>query len=158
MPIRSLIPLTVVLAAGIGIGSMRSSLVSQIEAQDDAVLESPLSEDAANQIRAVNRSLESARDELETEGRYRAATDAVNPFLIMVGGGDAIADLESDDGVDPETFAALYAGMASEAIKDDVTIDDEGRVRYKGKVVRMYSIKRLKQMYARRSAMSGAGN
>lgn len=135
-------------------GTLRPSEHSIAYAQ--ATLDAPLSEDAANEIRAVNRSLTSAVDELEVQGRYIAATDAPNPFLVLAGGGDAIADLESDTGVDPETFAALYAGRASEEVSKNVTIDDEGRVLYKGRVVRMYSVKRLKAMFELRENLASS--
>lgn len=152
--IRTASLLTLAFAFGITVGHSRTSLVDSAAAQANPALEAPLSEDAANQVRTVNRSLDAAKDELESEGRYKSASGMVNPFLVLGGGGDAVADLEADNGVDPETFAALYAGLASDEIKDDVTIDDEGHVLYKGRIVRMYSVKRLKALYARRAELA----
>lgn len=151
MTLRSTLAILPVFALGYLFGLQHD--VASVSAQD-ATLDAPLGEDAANEVRTVNRSLDSAKEELESEGRYVAATKGVNPFLVLAGGGDAVADLESDDGVDPETFAALYAGRVAEELKDDVALDDEGRVLYKGRVVRMYSIKRLKQLYDRREELA----
>lgn len=145
-----------VFGIGVLVGLTGSDEFGAAYAQN-GVADAPLSEDAENEIRAVGRSLSSAVDELESAGRYVAATTGANPFLVLSGGGDAMADLESDNGVDPETFAALYAGRVNEEIKDNVSIDDEGRVLYKGRVVRMYSVKRLKEMYQRRDALASDG-
>lgn len=158
MKIRSILLTGSAFAFGVVCGFSKAPLQSTANAQGGGALEAPLSEDAANQVRAVGRSISAAKDALEAEGRYKAATEIANPFLVLSGGGDALADLESDNGVDPETFAALYAGLASEEIQDDVSIDDEGHVRYKGKVIRMYSIKRLKELYALRAELAKSAN
>ena len=121
------------------------------------MIEDSLPEEAANEIRALNRTLESARDELERQDRYTAATGSINALLILGGGGDAIADLEAGDGVDPETFAALYAGEAVQEVKQHLSMDDEDRLLYKGRIVRMYSRTRLKELYERRARYTPAG-
>lgn len=118
-------------------------------AQDEAEAEEPLPEETANEIRAANRALASARDELERQQAYVSATESLNATLILGGGGNAIDDLERGNGVDPETFAALYAGQAIPQVKEHLTVDDEGRLLYKNRIVRMYSKSRLKDLFER---------
>ena len=124
-------------------------------AQDEpAAEEEPLPEAAVNEVRATARAVESARDELASAGRYAPATTGLNAFLVLSGGGDAVADLDGDEGVDPETFAALYAGRATDEIKGDLSTDDDGRLLYKGRAVRMYSIERLRKAYDERDRLT----
>ncbi|HBN78021.1 MAG TPA: hypothetical protein DD473_19870, partial [Planctomycetaceae bacterium] len=75
------------------------------------------------------------------------ATTGMNPYLILTGGGDAIADLEAGIGVDPITFAELYAGMALREVGDEITRDEQNRLLYKNKLIRMYSVDRMKKRY-----------
>ena len=77
-------------------------------------------------------------------------TAGVNAFLVLSGGGNARQDLESGNGVDPETFAALYAGQAIPEIQEQLGLDAENRVTYGGEVVRLYSRSRLSRMFAER--------
>ena len=142
---RRLWTATALMLLGFGMGQV--DWVGAVAAQDDAeVAEEPLPEEVANEIRAANRALVSARDELERQRRYVVATEGVNAYLVLSGGGNAIEDLESGDGVDPETFAALYAGKAIPDVKQHLSVDDEGRLLYKNRIVRMYSKSRLKAM------------
>ena len=78
-------------------------------------------------------------------------------------------DLEEGRGVDPETFAALYAFEDQELgatgkterifkrfgvdVSQHLDSDDHGRIRYKGKVVQMYSTDRLNQLFKRRDEL-----
>ena len=57
--------------------------------------------------------------------------------------------------MDPETFAALYAGLATVEIQEHIAKDSQGRVTYKGKVVQMYPIRRLTQLFKERLKYSG---
>ena len=123
--------------------------VGPVTAQDDEDVEA-LPEEAANEIRAVNRALQSAAEEMERSQAYVPATDGVNALLLLSGGGNALEDLEKGTGVDPETFAALYAEMAVPEVKQNLSVDDEGRLLYKGRIVRMYSKSRLKEMFENR--------
>ena len=68
---------------------------------------------------------------------------------------DAVADLDSGQGVDPVTFAGLYAGRAIQEVADHLSYDEEGRLLYKNKVVRMYSIERLKRLFAQQDLLAG---
>lgn len=113
-----------------------------------------ISEDTANKIRAAHRALREAMEALQAEGRYQTVTEGINTFLVTSGGGDARADLESGRGVDPETFAALYAGQASPEVQDLLGRDEQGRVTYNNEVVRMYSQARLQRLYAERLKLS----
>jgi hypothetical protein len=57
--------------------------------------------------------------------------------------------------VDPETFGALYSGLATDAVIVDLGRDSENRLTYKGRVVRMYPISVIRAAYARRSDITG---
>ncbi|MGH7129024.1 MAG: hypothetical protein ACREJB_11085 [Planctomycetaceae bacterium] len=113
------------------------------------------SQEAANAIQTAHQSLAAASAALGQDGLYRPATTNLNAFLVLSGGGDAIRDLETGGGVDPETFAALYAGLATEEVAPHLTRDEQGRLLYKDKVVRMYPISRLQLMYAERARLAG---
>ncbi len=113
------------------------------------------SEQAQDKIRQAYGALRDAADILRQEGRYRTATVGINAFAVTVGGVDAIDDLEKGRGVDPETFAALYAGRAIKEVQDHLSYDDKGRLLYKNKVVRMYSVERLKKLFQERLRYAG---
>jgi hypothetical protein len=97
--------------------------------------------------------LDSLSDMLSAERRHRVATEGENYFGVTVGGIDSIRDLEEGRGVDPETFAGLYADRALPIVGQHLETDDNGRIRYKGNVVRLYSRDRLKELFRRRSEL-----
>lgn len=103
------------------------------------------SDETREKIQAARTALEDAMESLKTDERYKSATKSMNCLAVLAGGFDARRDLEVGRGVDPETFAALYAGFAD----DDVEIerDEKGRLTYKGRVIRMYPISRIKQLF-----------
>jgi hypothetical protein len=111
---------------------------------------------ANDKVKALHIALTEAVDALTTESRYGAITQGPNAFLALAGGGDARQDLDSGAGVDPETFAALYAGKAIPEIADQVQKDDQGRLTFNGNVIQMYSRTRLQQVFAERLRLSGA--
>lgn len=91
----------------------------------------------------------------------------VNYFSVSVGGIDAVRDLEESRGVDPETFAGLYAGYAGPDVAKHLNLKKfpdergrltlkveaaDGRLRYKNAVVRLYSPARLRELFSRRQA------
>ena len=115
----------------------------------------PASDEVSEKIGEVFGALQAARGALDQDGLYNPASKTLNATGILAGGVDAIADLESARGVDPETFASLYAGQATDDIAVELDKDELGRLTYKGKVVRMYSISRLKQMYQERIRYTG---
>ncbi len=110
-----------------------------------------LTEDTADKLKKANDALTAAMSALQQENVYNPATKGMNSFLVSTGGGDAVADLESGRGVDPETFAALYADLATDEVAQHLAKDEEERLTYKGKLVRIYPIKRLKELFTKRS-------
>jgi hypothetical protein len=139
------------LAAGYIVGNLQLLRLPLAFAQDE---QAP-SEEAAKKILAANDALRAAMDSLKTEGFYNSATNGLNAYAVMVGGVDAQKDLEEGKGVDPETFAALYAGDAIEAVAEHLSRDEEGRLTYKNKIVRIYPISKLKKLHAKRLELIG---
>lgn len=121
----------------------------------DAASADDPSEAAMEKIKAAYPALNEAMVALSREGRYKAATEGLNCFAVLAGGVDALADLESGRGVDPITFAGLYAGQAIPEVADELDFDENQRLTYKGKLVRMYSIARLKKMFENQRRYTG---
>ena len=147
-------------SAGYILGTTEWSLFPTANAQNtdgepDLVIE--LADDTRTKIHDATLSLQDAMDALQNEGRYESITDGINSFLVFSGGGNALEDLESGHGVDPETFAALYAGQAIPEVGDHLGKDDQGRLTYRGQVIRMYSESRLQQAYAVRIKLANPG-
>lgn len=135
-------------------GTTQTDPIQTANAQGAADANAP-SDAVAKEIGTVYTALQSAKDLLSQEGRYVPATKTLNVSAIVAGGVDAVADLEAGRGVDPETFAALYADQASDEVRPEIATDEHGRLTYKGKVIRMYSVSRLKQMYQERVRYTG---
>src|SRR5580704_19317802 len=110
-----------------------------------------------DKLRDADRMLSEAMQVLQDDKRYVPAIVGLNAFATSVGGVDAMADLESGQGVDPETFAGLYAGQALPEVAEHLAHDAQGRVTYKSRVVRLYSPTRLRQLFAARVEFSPAG-
>lgn len=147
-----------VFAAGYVAGTCQWEPSRAAAAFDDATPAAvELAEETQTKIHDAKLALQDAVDALESEGRYSAITDGLNAFLILSGGGNAMEDLESGHGVDPETFAGLYAGQAIDEVEDHLARDEQGRLTYKGKVVRMYSQSRLAQAYSVRTRLANPG-
>lgn len=115
------------------------------------------SPDAIDSIKTALEALNAGMGTLQSEQRYSSAIQGVNAFAVTVGGVDALRDLEDGRGVDPETFAALYAGYATDEIRPHLGFDDDGQLTYKNKLVRMYSTGRLKRLFAERAKYLGIG-
>ncbi len=143
------------LSVGYLSGSGALSLQSSLTAQDASV---ELSEETATKIHTANEALKSAMDALQQDGKYEGLSETPNAFLILCGGGNATEDLASGQGVDPETFAALYAGSVKPEIKDALTKDDQGRLLHNDQLVRLYSRTRLEKLFAERTKLSLAGS
>ena len=120
----------------------------------DAAAAQPLSDETKTKIKAAADALKSAMEALQAEGRYDSVKGA-NSFAILTGGGNSLADLKGAAGVDPETFAGLYAGLASDSVVSDLGRDPEGKLTYKNRVVRMYPVSVIKAAYARRADITG---
>ncbi|MEZ6059704.1 MAG: hypothetical protein R3C19_05020 [Planctomycetaceae bacterium] len=112
-----------------------------------------LSDDTLVTYKKAFRSTNDLSDILRAESLYAPATEGLNYFALSVGGIDVVRDLEEGRGVDPETFAALYADRAVPEISQNIDRDESGRVRYKGTVVRLYSRDQLKEMFRHRDQL-----
>jgi len=116
----------------------------------------PMADDTKTKIKAAADALKAAMEALVAEGRYPdSAIKGTNTFTVLAGGGNSLADLKAGHGVDPETFAALYAGLASDQVIIDLGKDAEGKLTYKGRVVRMYPISAIRAAYVRRADITG---
>ena len=151
-PIRNCICLLAVFGLGVFFGQNDWIGSTEIQAQG---VGGAASDDVTREVTAAYTALQNAKSALAQEDRYTSATVPLNVSAIMSGGVDAIGDLESGRGVDPETFAALYAEQATDEIAAELEKDELGRLTYKGKVVRMYSVSRLKQMFQERLRLAG---
>lgn len=149
----------VVFGLGYLAGTADISLPAQAQAQPPVagLPGMDVSKEVAERIQDLRVAMRQAVNTLEGEGKYESITADVNPFLLLSGGGNAREDLESGRGVDPETFAALYAGYALPEIGDHLGYDEQGRLTYQNKVVRMYSVSRLRQMYEQRMKFAEEG-
>ncbi len=156
----SWIPRTVfclcLLSVGYVLGSLQVAAPSPLSA--DPTTES-VQGALRDKLRDADRVMSEAMQMLQDEKRYVPAILGLNAFATSVGGVDAVADLESGQGVDPETFAGLYAGQAVPEIAEHLAHDAQGRVTYKNRVVRLYNPTRIKQLFAARAefAPSAAG-
>jgi hypothetical protein len=121
----------------------------------DAATIQPLSDETKTKIKAAADALKVAMEALQADNRYDSAIKSVNAFAVLSGGGNSFADLQSAGGVDPETFAALYAGLATDQVVVDLGRDAEGRLTYKKRVVRMYPVSAIRGAYARRAEITG---
>lgn len=142
------------LALGLGYvwGQANSGSLSQVNAQDS---NAGPSDEAQRKIQAAYDALKVALEGLKAESLYTPATKGVNVYAVLTGGVDAIADLESGRGVDPETFAALYSDLATDEVLPHLGHDSEGRLTYKNKLVRIYPVSRLKRLHAQRQLLTG---
>ena len=147
--------LLTLLALGYLAGHVGLLAPQDLSAQNAAAAPQGPSEDSVEKITSGFDAIKTAAASLKREGRYVPATSGMNLFAVSVGGLDVKGDLEKGRGVDPETFAALYAGLANVEIQEHIAKDSQGRVTYKGKVVQMYPIRRLTQLFKERLKYSG---
>lgn len=149
---QSVLAYSAVLAIGYIAGTSGFSVNTNAEAQDkDKSLGKP-----SVKLTTAVMALSEAADSLKTDGQYEAITQGTNAFLVLCGGGNARADLESGAGVDPETYGALYAGLAIPEMQDQVKKDDNGRLTFNGQVIQMYSKSKLQKAYATRMKLAGS--
>lgn len=134
-------------AVGYFLGTMRVFQPADAHAQGAALVE--LS--TPDKVKAAQKAIETAQQALVSDGKYQPVVAGFNSFAVTCGGVDAVKDLEEGRGVDPETFAGLYAGQAIGKFANDLKTDERGRLTYKDKVVRMYSINRIKKLYSQRA-------
>src|SRR5260221_6710775 len=109
---------------GAGKGAARAGADAQAAPQ--------LSDETKAKLKAASEALKAAQEALEAEGRYgNSAIKGVNSFTVLSGGGSSLDDLKKSGGVDPETFGALYSGLATDAAVVDLWRDSENRLTYK---------------------------
>jgi len=125
-----------------------------VTAQEGA---SGLSDDTTSKVRAAHDALKTAMEALQQDGKYEGLTDTPNAYLILSGGGNAMEDLQSGQGVDPESFAAIYAKQVKPELQAALTTDDQGRILYNDQLVRLYSRSRLERLGAERVKLSLVG-
>ena len=110
-------------------------------------------QDVLKAYHAVSKSVKELNSLLSAGGQSTTVTSGINFFGTSVGGVNAEQDLEEGRGVDPETFAALYADLATPRIAEHLDYDELGRLRYKKNVVRIYSRERLKTLFSKRDQL-----
>jgi len=148
---RSLMALGLI-AVGYVAGLSGVSGPAMLGAQESAT---DLTEESADKVKAATSAVNAAMVQLQNDKRYAPAIKGVNTFAVTVGGVNALADLKDGRGVDPETFAGLYAGLAIDEVAEKIGRDDQGRLTYNNKVIRIYPISRLKKLFARRDELAG---
>lgn len=126
------------------------------------------SEDAVKKIGEAHEALKRAVEQLQRESRYSAVTKSVNSFAVMAGGIDVKEELEGGHGVDPETWASLYVAtyeLKANRVKDEsladwvdtnlLGFDNDGHLTYRNKVVRIYSVSKLRKLMSQRMVVLG---
>lgn len=124
------------------------------------------SDEAIRKIRDAHVAMKAAIQQLKVESKYESVTKGVNPFAILVGGINVKDDLESGHGIDPESYAALSVAiydikknhLKDESLADWVdpnlfNYDANGRLTYRDKVLRIYSISKLRRLNAQRQVV-----
>lgn len=116
-----------------------------------------LTDETKNKLKNLAAAIRAANDALRLERKegFVPVTKGINVTSLLVGGLNSRLDLESGRGVDPETFAALYAGLANDEILPSLQRNPEGLLEYKQKVIRMYSIDKLRNLYKERAILTG---
>ena len=152
-------------AAGFVCGHLDSALPSTLNAGQDDGLQ--FTDQMLTAYQKARKSVVDLNDMFIATGQSTAAASDVNYFSVSVGGIDVQRDLEEGRGVDPETFAALYAfedqivsGAKERVFKQfgvdmsqHLDSDENGRIRYKKKVVQLYSTERLNELFNRRDEL-----
>ncbi|MBD3676039.1 MAG: hypothetical protein HUJ26_21225 [Planctomycetaceae bacterium] len=141
-------------AAGYWCGQGEWSSANELRAQQADAARQGASQDTLRKIRVAQDSVADAQASLENEQLYVPAIAGTNSFAVMVGGLNAVQDLERGLGVDPETFVGLYAGFATEEVAPKLDYDDEGRLTYDGRLVRLYPKSRLRQLKAQQEKIA----
>ncbi len=134
----------------VGISNSAGQRTLAASTQDDE----RLSDQTLVTYKAAQLRFNELADLLEAERRYQPVSSDQNFFAVSVGGIDALRDLEEGRGVDPETFASLYAERSVPEIAEHIEIGNDGRLRYKGNIVRMYSRERLKSVFRKRDEIN----
>lgn len=139
------------LGTGFLAGLFCAADTDHIQAQESQSME--IGNDVLSAYRVVKKSSQDLESLLVSGSELKNVTTGVNFFSLSVGGIDAEQDLEDGRGVDPETFAKLYADLASPKILEHLDYDELGRLRYKKNVIRLYSRERLKTLFRKRDEL-----
>ncbi len=139
-------------AAGIAVGSFFSAPATPLQAVEDEAGQE-VSKDVRLAYQKARKAVTDLNNLFVASGTQTQGFSGINYFAASVGGIDVEKDLEEGRGVDPETFAALYADRANAKISEHLDYDEEGRLRYKKNVIRLYSRDRLKQLFNRRTQL-----
>lgn len=146
-----LIGAALLLATGYLAGAVSQPAMLSAVSQEGA--ENEVGQDVLKAYHSVSKSVKELNSLLSAGGQSTTVTSGVNFFANSVGGVNAEQDLEEGRGVDPETFAALYADLATPRIAEHLDFDELGRLRYKKNVVRIYSRERLKTLFSKRDQL-----
>lgn len=124
----------------------------------DATAQQPaagIKKETVDKIKLMHEAITGVLGSLQTEGRYQPAIKVANSYAATCGGVNALQDLETGPAVDPETFAGLYAGLAVDTVAEHLDRDEQGRLTYKNKVIRLYSVDRLQRLQRERDKLAG---
>ena len=154
-PIWNTVAVLSLLLIGYVLGANGALSPKSLRAQ--AAAEGGPSAESLKKLQEAFSAIKGAAETLEQESLYVPATTQLNVFAVMAGGLNCVRDLEDARGVDPETFASLYAGEAKPDIKEHLDHDEQGRLTYKGKVVRIYPKQKMKKIFQDRTRL-GAGS
>lgn len=135
----------VILVVGYFLGVNQSSLTNEALAQR----KSDVGSAEILKIRNAFGAMGEVRQELVANQKHQISLSVLNPLAVCSGGVNSLTDLERGTGVDPITYGALYAGMADVSISSEISFDEDGRLMYRDKVVRLYSPKRMKELFSR---------
>ena len=141
------------LSAGIVLGAVAASPLGPVTAQEAAAPATDISEANAEKIKQASDALATAQVALEQDLLYKPAVQGLNAYAVLSGGVDAIEDLENGRGVDPITFAGIYAGREIDEVTPHLKRAANDRLTYKGKLVRMYPPERMKELVAKQAAI-----
>ena len=141
----------ILLFSGYTLGVLTTQAPTLLQAQEGD--DQKFGTDVLRAYRLVNKSVCELSSLLSAGGQSTSVTTGVNFFGVSVGGVNAEQDLEEGRGVDPETFAALYADMATPKIAENLDYDEQGRLRYKKNVIRIYSRERLRALFNQRDQL-----
>jgi len=138
--------------SGLVVGTLLSPAPLSLHAQQESET-TQVSKDVLDAYKRAHKAIRELNNLFVASGESTTVFGGVNYFATSVGGINAERDLEEGRGVDPETFAALYAEMATPRIAQHLDFDEQGRLRYKKNVIRIYSRDRLKQLFQRRDQL-----
>lgn len=148
-----LLAATFVFGGGYFCGTFNAGGAVPLAAVPDQESAASFSRDTLVAYKSFVKGSRDLSDSLSGENLNQPAMPGVNYFALSVGGIDAVRELEEGRGVDPETFAAVYADRANPELSQYIDTDPEGRKRFKGTVIRMYSQERLKELFQRRDQL-----